>query len=303
MIEAYAADMPELPEVEHVRRRLGQAIVSVRIEGVAVRRRGVIDGPKTPAALLAGGVIERIERHGKQLAIVTADGRAVGAHLGMSGQLLAAPGAGAVRGLTHAHVVWRLEGGGRMVFRDPRRFGGLWTRQTFEALREERWASMGPDALTCDARTLQRRLGGRRRAIKAALLDQSLVAGIGNIYADEALFRAAIHPETPTEAITRWGALSRAMRRTLTRAIEAGGSTLRDGSYVGPAGESGAYQRRHAVYGRGGEACLLCGAALSVGVVAQRTTVWCGGCQRMPCEPDPGGSSSRREERELSSSP
>jgi len=182
----------------------------------------------------------------------------------------------------HCHIMWRLSGGVALVFRDPRRFGGVWTYPSEVAMRTARWDVLGPDALTVGARALGGRLAGTRRPLKAALLDQRVVAGVGNIYADEALHRARLHPLAVSCDVDRDGvrALAGAIRATLRSAIESGGSTLAD--YRTPTGGRGAYQRRHRVYGRGGLACRRCGATLSSEVIAQRTTVWCPGCQGAP---------------------
>jgi formamidopyrimidine-DNA glycosylase len=247
-----------------------------------VRRRDVVTGPRGRDALLLGAHSVRALRYGKQLALVAADGRAVCAHLGMSGQLLWRPHAAALAQRDHVHVQWRLEGGegpGRLVFRDPRRFGGLWAFPSLESLQAARWERLGPDALTIESGALQAGLEGSKRAIKAALLDQAVLAGVGNIYADEALFRAGVHPMRAAASLRteEVEAIARAVRTTLAEAIEAGGSSLRD--YRDAMGVAGSYQGRHAVYGRGGLACAVCGRGLDRGIVAQRTTVWCASCQ------------------------
>jgi formamidopyrimidine-DNA glycosylase len=228
--------------------------------------------------LLADASIERIDRRGKLLAIIASDGRAVGVHLGMTGQLLWAPAGGRLPG-DHVHTTWRLDDRSRLVFRDPRRFGGLWVAQSRDELPP--WLGLGPDALTLPARTMADRLAGVRRPIKAALLDQGLIAGVGNIYADEALHRAGIHPGEIAGDLSpeRARALGGALRQVLRQAVRSGGSTLRD--YRSAEGQSGAFQLQHAVYGRGGEPCLQCGATLERAMLAQRTTVWCPACQAL----------------------
>ncbi len=300
--------MPELPEVEHVRRSLEPHLVGRRVAGVLVRRACVIEGPRTPRALLVGQRVVRLARRGKQMAWVGDGGGVLVVHLGMTGQVLgelegmgegAKPGTAAeaparVRGSVaqsvaktyppHTHIVWTTEGtgGGRVLFRDPRRFGGVWTLKSVAAL-EERWAGLGPDGLDAPvgelAAALVEACRGSARSAKAALLDQAVIAGVGNIYADEACFIAGVRP-------TRRGArlkvaeaerLAVAVRSVLAAAVEAGGSSLRD--YVDADGRAGEFAQRHAVYGRGGEPCVRCGKRLKQATVAQRTTVWCGGCQ------------------------
>jgi len=171
-------------------------------------------------------------------------------------------------------------------------------------LIEAKWGALGPDAAGIGARVLRERLGGARRGLKAALMDQGVVAGLGNIYTDESLHRAGLSPVRRAgslraeehEALHRarlspvrpagslraeeHAALARAVRATLRAGVRGGGSSLRDGAYVNGRGEAGSFQTRHRVYGRGGEPCLACGATLRTGRVVQRTTVWCPKCQR-----------------------
>lgn len=284
--------MPELPEVESVRRSLEPHLLGATIRGVWTLRRDIITGPPLGFDLLYDGVIASIERRGKNLAIRTSDGRAICVHLGMSGQLYWVPGPGAsVHGLPredHVHLVWRIEPAGaahddprigRMVFRDPRRFGGVWTFRNGRDIEEKHWAGLGPDALAITTEHLINACATTKRAIKAVLLDQSILAGVGNIYADEAFFLAKVNParradKLTHEEITR---LAEQIPRVLSAAIDAGGSTLRD--FVNGNGDAGSYATAHAVYGRGGQPCLVCGRALSSAVLGQRTTVWCPSCQ------------------------
>jgi formamidopyrimidine-DNA glycosylase len=275
--------MPELPEVEAVRRGLfpvvGRAIVRVE-----VLRRDVIEGvpsAKTtidPAWLLAGSSVDRLERRGKQLAVVGASGRVVVVQLGMSGQvrtLAARPGTLP----THTHVIWTYADGSVTIFRDPRRFGGLTLVDTEDALRASHWADLGPDALDVEAGHLAQTAGRSARALKAILLDQRVLAGVGNIYADEALFRSRLAPRRMGRGVrpTEWDRLAQAVREVLRAAVDAGGSTVRD--YVRPDGSPGAATLDHAVYGRGGLPCVACGTPLRKATLAQRTTVWCPRCQ------------------------
>ncbi len=273
---------------------LDPVLVGARITGLALRRRDMVvtqDDPPggwsrcradasrarsvRPSELLKGATVTRIDRRGKALAIVANSGRVVVVHLGMTGwlgPLNHSPG-------KHTHAVWRLEGGEKVAFEDPRRFGGLWCLPSEEALAE-RWSRLGPDALSVTARQLRERASGRKTAIKAALLDQSVLAGVGNIYADEALFRAGIDPgrsccELPGDV---WAPLARAIRAELRLGLKWGGATVR--SYRRPDGTQGQRQNTLAVYGRAGHTCTRCGLALVSGQIAQRTTVWCPGCQK-----------------------
>ena len=284
--------MPELPEIAHLLRSLEPVLPGAVVRRVQLLRRDIVRAPESrsrlavasvsPASLLAGQQIRSLDRHGKELAIVAQDGRTVCVHLGMSGQLVYCPPYRRLPRADHVHCVWQLESGGtrgRLVFRDPRRFGGLWTYPSLEALRAARWSKLGPDALSIDTRTLRARLSVTRRVIKTALLDQRLVAGIGNIYADEILFAARIHPRSVSSAIppAECRRLARSIRTVLRQAIESGGSTIRD--YVDGRGESGGYVRHHRVYGRRGQACVWCGDSLRAITVSQRTTVFCRSCQ------------------------
>lgn len=227
--------------------------------------------------MLEAASIAAIDRRGKFLAIVADDGRALGVHLGMTGQLLWAPPAGRLP-TDHIHATWRLDDRSRLIFRDPRRFGGLWLANRRDALPP--WGKLGPDALTLPADELPGLLTGVRRAIKAALLDQGLLAGVGNIYADEALHAAGIHPGDAACDLSpqTLRALGRALGDLLAASVRAGGSTLRD--YRGAEGQRGAFQLQHAVYGRAGQPCQSCGRELACGLIGQRTTVWCPSCQQ-----------------------
>lgn len=230
----------------------------------------------------------RIVRRGKQLALIARDGRALAVSLGMTGRLLYHRGSG-WDGFDHVHAAWRLSraSGERnrsyehrwLLYHDPRRFGELAPFPSIDETRRKRWSALGPDALAIGPAALHAALKATRRPIKATLLDQSLIAGLGNIYADEALFRTALAPRRITctlrPAETR--RLAEAIRKTLTAAIHAGGSTFRD--YLDPLGGAGGYLATGAVYGRSGRPCPRCDLALIRDQVAQRTTVWCRRCQ------------------------
>lgn len=238
---------------------------------------------RAEAGMLGGDRVVELKRRGKQMALVGESGRSLVVQLGMSGQVLVLK-AGTRSRLDHVHARWVLEDGTAVLFRDPRRFGGLTAIDAGDGL-ERRWAGLGVDGLVVTGRDLLAALEGTARALKAALLDQAVVAGVGNIYADESLHAAGIHP------LRRGGGLSLGecerlaveVRRVLAEAIDAGGSTIHD--YRGATGDTGGFQSRHRVYGRGGLACLSCGRTLESGTIAQRTSVWCGGCQRAPRGP------------------
>lgn len=232
----------------------------------------------TPAQALDGARIAALHRHGKQLAIEADDGRVLVLQLGMSGQVRTDRSAPA----SHRHLEWEARPRrGRpfmLCFRDPRRFGGVSWWTSMDALRRKGWGDLGPDALAIKGAELAGRLTGIR-AIKAVLLDQAVLAGVGNIYADEALFAAGIHPKRracsirPDECMR----LARALRDVLARAVRGNGSTLRD--HVGVGGDPGAAQHAHRAYGRAGQPCTRCADPMASGQVGGRTTVWCVRCQ------------------------
>ncbi len=276
--------MPELPEVEHLRQSLLNPLIGRRVTKATLHRRDVLrtsdgrrSGRTAKADLLAGGVITALDRRGKQLAIVS-DARILIVRLGMTGSLVHRAKGEPLPERDHVHAAWRLDDGSRLVFRDPRRFGGLWA--VIDAVDlTERWRALGPDALTIPTAALHDALTRTTRPLKAALLDQGVLAGVGNIYADEALFGAGLHPLLPANEVSSGDArcLASEIRRILRAAVRRGGSTIRD--YRDGSGQAGSFQDTHAVYGRAGLPCPRCCACL-VGIrVAQRQTVFCPQCQ------------------------
>lgn len=285
--------VPELPEVESIRRTLERSIVDQVIAVASVGRTDIIGSPgrlragrgvnssrdadsRTRSALLDGARVSSISRRGKQLAIAAKDGRTLVVHLGMSGRLVVGP-RGATGDPPHTHAVWSVGTSHTMRFTDPRRFGALVPCANAHEL-DAHWHDLGPDALDIADEALAHALATRRTSVKAALLDQSLIAGLGNIYVDEILHRAGIHPlMRSSRAAAHVPAIARCMRAVLRDAIDAGGSTLRD--YVDATGNPGAYVTLHRVYGRAGQPCDKCGKAISSAVVAGRTTTYCSACQ------------------------
>lgn len=280
--------MPELPEVEHLRRSLEPLLVGQRVVNATLRRRDIFTRLDPTMcvqdAMLVGGSIVALHRHGKNLSIEVCDGRVLGVHLGMSGQCFVTT-AQSKKALTHCHAEWQLastrkkNSAQRLVFRDPRRFGGLTAAPNQSVLESLRWSRLGPDALNITLGSLKAQLTKTHRSLKAALLDQSVFAGLGNIYVDEALFAARLHPLRAADSLTsdEFKALHSAIRRVLRQAVNAGGSTIRD--YRDGAGQTGSYATKHLVYGRGGQRCANCDTPLSTDTIAQRTTVWCAQCQ------------------------
>ncbi len=258
--------MPELPEVETLRRDLEPVLTGKRIEWVRVRRRDLrFPLPRGFAGRLGGRRVVALARRGKYLLLHLEDGVTAICHLGMSGQLLAErtnlePRQDSVPRAKHEHLVFFLEGGVRLGFVDPRRFG-FWDLCPTERLGVyARFAAMGPEPLdsSFNGAVLRAALKGKRSAIKPALLDQRVVAGVGNIYASEALFYAGISPLSEAGRIgaKRAERLAESIRMVLGQAIQAGGSTRRD--YLRPNAEAGWFQHSWAVYERAGMACPQC---------------------------------------------
>ncbi len=278
--------MPELPEVETVMRGL-----QARLEGRTIAR-AAINRPDLrwafPEGLehrLTGARVVGFRRRGKYILIRLAGGWSVLLHLGMSGRILIGP-ARPNQPTLHEHLVLEIDDGWRVGFVDPRRFGSVDLVPTAEEDRHRLLIGLGPEPLS-DAFTpavLSAALDGKRTPIKAALLDQSVAAGLGNIYVCEALFRARISPRrlaytVPGERAAR---LVPAIKATLTEAIAAGGSSLRD--YVQPDGELGYFQHAWKVYGREGERCERCPGPPCPGIArivqAGRSTFYCRRTQR-----------------------
>jgi len=270
--------MPELPEVETTRRGLEPHLVGRRIEGVVLRRRALRwPIPAEIAEALPGQRIEAVRRRAKYLLIDTAAGSAI-LHLGMSGALRVLP-ASAPAG-PHDHVDLRLDDGRALRFTDPRRFGSLLWQAPGE--RHPLLADLGPEPLSAAfaGDHLFARSRGRRAPVKIFLMDQSIVVGVGNIYAAEALFAAGVDPRLAAGRVSRvrYARLARAVRRILARAVARGGTTLRD--FLGPDGRPGRFEQELAVYGREGQRCKACGGGLRGARIGGRASVWCPRCQR-----------------------
>jgi formamidopyrimidine-DNA glycosylase len=278
--------MPELPEVETVRRGLQRHLVGRRIERVEVGRERSVRRTSREAVIagLTDTVVTAADRRGKYLLLPLDSGDTAMIHLRMSGQVLLAP-AGTSRP-AHTHVVLHLDDGHEVWFVDPRTFGEVvvFDPDHVEAeLPELAHLGVDPIADPFDTSTLRRAFGTTSRALKPLLLDQHVLAGIGNIYADEILHRARLRPDRPASSLDRrrLATLQRSIVDVLTEAINAGGSTLGDAQYVDLMGEGGSYQDDHRVYGRGGERCLSCARGwIRRSVTGGRGTHWCPVCQR-----------------------
>ncbi len=284
--------MPELPEVETVRRGLSSFVPGRRVAGVEVRHPRAVRrhsaGADDFAARLTGRVITQVQRRGKFLWLDTDDGWAVVGHLGMSGQLVL-PEPDRPDSI-HLRVRVRFDHTDRALhFVDQRTFGGLLISDLGTAPdgREvpQVIAHVAPDPLepAFDDAAFSRRLRARRTGLKRALLDQTLMSGVGNIYADEALWRARMHYDRPTSTLSarQVREVLEAVRRVLTDAVAAGGTSF-DSLYVNVNGESGWFSRDLAAYGRAGESCRRCGGTIRRDHFMNRSSYTCPRCQRRP---------------------
>ncbi|HIM46630.1 MAG TPA: bifunctional DNA-formamidopyrimidine glycosylase/DNA-(apurinic or apyrimidinic site) lyase [Alphaproteobacteria bacterium] len=284
--------MPELPEVETVRRGLTAVMEGRRIMAVDVRRRDLrIPVPENFADALVGRTVVRLGRRGKYLVFELDDGMVLLAHLGMSGRMLidrpetGEPGVidrhahttGA--GSTHEHIVFEVGNGTLIRFRDPRRFGLMTLTRKEDLATHKLLAELGPEptGAAFTGAVLSAALAGKKTPIKAALLDQRIVAGLGNIYVCESLFQAGISPRRMASSVQgkRAVRLVEAIHSVLDEAIEAGGSTLRD--HVAPDGEIGYFQHSFQVYDREGVPCpgCTCGGVVRRIVQSGRSTFYC----------------------------
>ena len=268
--------MPELPEVETIRRQLEPRLVGRRLELVSIldpRLTRPLD-PGEVAAELEGARVVAVERRGKYLLLRLDSGAALLVHLRMTGSFGFEPA-------THERAVLELEGGERLVYRDVRRFG---TWLVLDAIELDPYLATknGPEPLgpRFTAAWLARQLSRRRAPLKAVLLDQRVVAGLGNIYADEALWRARLSPLRPAASVEPEDVprLHRAIRAALRTGIARQGASLRD--YARPDGEAGTMQEEFRVYGRAGEPCPRCGTPIAKARIGGRGTWYCPHCQR-----------------------
>jgi formamidopyrimidine-DNA glycosylase len=285
--------MPELPEVQTVVTTLAPRVLRRRIVRVVHLRGDMVTAPPGLdfARQLTGRTITALDRRGKRIIFSIDDGNAFFIHLGMTGRLSVEPADTPLA--PHTHLILDLGNRQQLRFRDPRRFG------------EIRWlgcdgceANMGPEPLAMRTAQLAGKLLRTTRAIKNALMDQRVVAGLGNIYVDESLFDARIHPLARADKLTgeQVAALARSIKRVLRRAIRHRGSTLRD--YVDADGVKGAFQKLHRVYDRGGEPCRTCRTAIERIVLGGRSTCFCPRCQpraKHSWKPAPPGAARKRK--------
>ena len=287
--------MPELPEVETVRRGLGPAMEGRKIERVQQNRKNLrFDFPDKFVSRLEGQTIERLDRRAKYLLIRLSGGETLLSHLGMSGRFtIESTGTGdTITDLAHAspanpkhdHVVFYLNGGVVVRYNDPRRFGYMDVFKTEEEQNVSFLSDLGPEPNSnhFSGRALKEALAGKKTAIKMALLDQKIVAGLGNIYVCEALHRSGISPkcEARNLSVPRIERLAVAVRDVINEAIEAGGSSLKD--FASTDGALGYFQHQFRVYGREGGACPSegCKGNIKRFVQSGRSTFYCSSCQR-----------------------
>jgi formamidopyrimidine-DNA glycosylase len=268
--------MPELPEVETTVRGLERVLKGRRIARVEARRPDLRRAlPEALGQRLTGARVERLGRRAKYGLIDTDRGDTLVFHLGMSGRWRIDPS----ELDKHDHLLIDTDDGRRLALNDPRRFGSVDLVPTAELAHWPAFAALGPEPLEITAQELKRRLVARTAAIKLLLLDQRIVAGLGNIYVCEALHRAGIHPARAGGSVSleRLRRLVPAIHDVLTDAIAAGGSTLRD--FASPDGELGYFSKRFAVYDREGQQCR-CGGLVKRIVQGGRSTFYCPRCQR-----------------------
>jgi len=283
--------MPELPEVETVARGLRQAILGRRILSVTLGKTDFIDDPTALEQHLPGRQIEAVERYGKFMLLrlsaggenrVAANGDAAPAsllvHLGMTGQIAPSPAGQPLE--KHTHVCLLLDDGRELRYTDARRFGRI-AYLTKELLAEE-LSGLGADPLEVSKEEFADRICGRRARIKALLLDQSALRGVGNIYADESLWKAKIHPARLGANLSRkqTHTLRRVLQDILRKAIVLRGSSISD--FLDAEGEPGEYQRHHRAYGREGKNCCRCKTLIRRAIVAGRSSYFCPRCQPSP---------------------
>ena len=273
--------MPELPEVETIRRVLANELPGLRVEDVggrSIAMRRPLDVNRL-SEMVTGRRFLAPRRRGKYLLLDLDTPGSLLSHLGMSGRIQLVDATSPLQ--NHTHLVLELSDGRQLRFVDPRRFGLVdWLEPGTETM-DPSLAVLGVEPLDPGLdEVLPSLFHARRAPLKSLLLDQRLVAGVGNIYAAEALWRAGIHPRRSGKrtSLIRLGGLARAVQEVLAEAVTQGGTTLRD--FADPSGEMGYFTMRLAVYGRQGEACGECGAIIRAEVIGGRTTAWCPRCQR-----------------------
>jgi formamidopyrimidine-DNA glycosylase len=284
--------MPELPEVETVARGLQKSVAGQRIVSVRLGKTDFIDDPVAMEQHIPGRRIESVKRYGKFMLLRLSGRTSAGGHsengdaqeasllvhLGMTGQL--APCAAAQPAAKHTHAWFELDDWRELRYIDPRRFGRM--AYLTDALLAEELTQFGADPLLVNAEEFASRIRSRNAHIKALLLDQSVLRGVGNIYADESLWRARIHPARRGAELNKKQTqlLRRVLQDVLRKAILARGSSISD--FLDAEGQPGEYQQHHRAYGREGKRCYRCGTPIRRVIVAGRSSHFCPKCQRAP---------------------
>ena len=266
--------MPELPEVETIKRDLEKVIVGKKITEVCVHHPAVVRQPSVEEFTkgIEGAVIKNILRRAKVLILELSNGRSLVVHLKMTGQLVY-PGSG-----VKSRVSFHLSDGKNLDFNDQRLFGELRLLDDWRSLKFIQ--GLGPEPFDISETQFKEMLAKKKTKIKPLLMDQSFISGIGNLYAAESLFRGRIHPERPANSLLdkEKELLFQEIKATLKEAIQSGGSSIDD--YVRLSGEQGSYVKYHKVYGREGKPCLVCKSSIKRIVLGGRGTFFCPGCQR-----------------------
>ena len=275
--------MPELPEVEVICQGLlphlmGRTIINIRCSGKQLRSPVLCKEMKTE---LCGRKIIRLSRRAKYLLLAIDGGATLIIHLGMTGNMGIFDAGSATK--KHDHVRWQLDNNTELRFNDARRFGAVRLLPAKNAAQEEKrfFSATGPEPFShsCSVTYLTQLATHRKIAIKKFIMDSHVIAGIGNIYANESLFRARIHPERPASSLSakEWQCLLTIIRKTLKHAIKCGGSTISD--FVDASGKGGYFQMNFRIYGKAGEACSECGEVISKETIGGRASFFCPVCQ------------------------
>lgn len=268
--------MPELPEVETIRQSL-LFLCGARVKHIDIKREDILRLKDYRLKELYGRKIEDIRRRGKFLILKLEDNFNIVLHMGMSGRFFVAAEEILIDE-PHIHSIIYLDNSYKLIYQDPRRFGGIWLVHDLNAF----FSRMGREPLEDDfnCEYLRQVAGKRKATIKSLLLEQNVIAGIGNIYADEALFRAGIRPDRKALSLTysEIDALCKAIKEVLTKSIKERGTTFRD--YRDGYGKSGNFQNFLAVYGREGEECRLCGTRINREKIGGRSSYFCPNCQK-----------------------
>ena len=271
--------MPELPEAETIARYLHERLTNAIVTSTRVCRRDILHGdPRPLSRVITGRRVHGVSRRAKRVVMQLDRDVKLVFRLGMTGGLVVVREGERVQKHTHLRIRFG-QIGSELRFRDPRRFGGVWCLVGDRCYPGPGLGPVGPEPLTLKPRSFIELLASRKRPIKSLLLDQGMIAGLGNIYCDESLFVAGIHPLTRCDRLDDPDArrLLRAIKSVLGRAIKAGGSTLSD--YRQADGQPGMFQLQHKVYGQTGKPCRRCFAIIERTIVAGRTTHYCPSCQ------------------------